>query len=106
MEKQSGLAVSKYSCIAAMYQPDQAQTRRTVILVLLLLTVFLIGIATRAHAGEKAADCGGIHRSALHKTLTLATQAAPYAWTAGTGHPDRSKTITSGPCPATGSGFF
>jgi len=91
MEKQSGLAVSKYSCIAAMYQPDQAQTRRTVILVLLLLTVFLIGIATRAHAGEKPADCGGSIRPSLHKTLTLATLPPPAPWTAGTGLRTRSQ---------------
>lgn len=47
---------------AAMYQPNEAETRRTVSLVLLLLTVLLIGIATRAHAGETTANylvCNG-----------------------------------------------
>jgi len=50
MEKRSGFRASKYFGNAAMYQPDQAQTRRTVSLVLLLLIVFLVGTAIRAGA--------------------------------------------------------
>ena len=48
---------SHYSGIAAVYQPDQGQLRRTVSLVVLLLTVLLIGLATRAHADENSAGC-------------------------------------------------
>jgi hypothetical protein len=55
---------SEYSCSAAAYQPDLRQLRRTVSLVFVLLTVLLIGLATRAHAVEKPANCvmlqGGI----------------------------------------------
>ncbi|HBG05523.1 MAG: hypothetical protein A2075_04545 [Geobacteraceae bacterium GWC2_58_44] len=57
MKKQgTTFRATKYLANAAMYQPDQGQTRRTVSLVLLLLTVLLIGIATRAHAEETPAN--------------------------------------------------
>jgi outer membrane protein W len=50
---------------AAVYQPDQGQLKRTLGLVMLLLTVFLIGLATRAHAEEQPANYlalkGGIY---------------------------------------------
>ena len=45
-----------YSASAAVYQPDQGQLRRTLTLVVLLLTVLLIGLATRAHADDGPAD--------------------------------------------------
>jgi len=41
---------------AAIHQPSQGEIRRMVSLVLLLLTVLLIGIATKAHADEKPAN--------------------------------------------------
>lgn len=50
MKKQLRFAESKYSRCAAMYQPEQGQTVRTVGLVLLLLAVFLIALALRANA--------------------------------------------------------
>ena len=60
---------SKYSVIAAVYQPDQGQLRRTLGLVVLLLVVFLLSLATRAHADEQSASCpvhqGGVCRPAL-----------------------------------------
>lgn len=50
---------------AAIHQPSQGEIRRMVSLVLLLLTVLLIGIATKAHADEKPANYllleGGIY---------------------------------------------
>ena len=49
-EKQRKFGVSHYYTSAAVYQPDQAQLRRTIILVVLLLAVFLIGLATRVQA--------------------------------------------------------
>jgi opacity protein-like surface antigen len=66
MEKQpGGLIDSKYFGSAAIYQPDQGQLRRTLSLIALLLAVFLIGLATRAHAEEKPANYmvfkGGIY---------------------------------------------
>lgn len=65
MEKHRVVRESKYSCSAAMYQPDQGQMKRTVSLVLLLLIVFFIAMATRAHAAEKPANYvvlkGGIY---------------------------------------------
>lgn len=42
---------SGYSGNAAVYQPDQGQLKRTIGLLLLLLTVLLIGLATRAQVG-------------------------------------------------------
>jgi len=56
METHVRLPGSKYYRSAAMYQPDQGQTRRTISLVLLLLIVFLIAIATQARAAEKPAN--------------------------------------------------
>ena len=51
MKRQSGkLMESKYGTDAAVYQPSQGQLRRTISLVFLLLTILLIGLATRAHA--------------------------------------------------------
>jgi outer membrane protein W len=41
---------------AAIHQPSQGEIRRMISLVLLLLTVLLIGIATKAHADEKPAN--------------------------------------------------
>jgi len=52
---------------AALYQPSRKEVSRTVGLVLLLLVVLLIGIATRANAGEKGCqfpDAQGEHQSA------------------------------------------
>ena len=64
MEKQRRkFGASGYSGNAAVYQPDQVQLRRTIGLVLLLLTVFLIGLATRAHADERADWAGPLRQS-------------------------------------------
>ena len=55
----------QYSGSAAVYQPDQGQLKRTLGLVVLLLAVFLIGLATRARAEEQPANYlmlkGGIY---------------------------------------------
>ena len=56
MKKQLRLGESKYFRNAAMYQPDHAQTVRTLGLLLLLLALFLIGSAVRAHAADHAAN--------------------------------------------------
>jgi outer membrane protein W len=66
MEKQfARLTGSKYFGSAAIYQPSQGQLKRTLGLVLLLLTVFVIGLATRAHAEDKPTNYlvlkGGIY---------------------------------------------
>ena len=54
MEKHQGKSSqSPYSGNAAVYQPDQVQLKRTVTLVLLLLTVLLIGLATRSHGEQR-----------------------------------------------------
>jgi hypothetical protein len=54
MEKQSNtVGAAKYSGSAAIYQPNESQLRRTLGLVILLLAVFLIGLASRAHAEVK-----------------------------------------------------
>lgn len=45
---------------AALYQPSRKEVSRTVGLVLLLLVVLLIGIATRAKAGEKVCQLPGV----------------------------------------------
>lgn len=56
METRRETEVSRYLGNIAMYQPDRGQTRRTLFLVLLLLTVFSIAIATRAGAAEMRMD--------------------------------------------------
>jgi outer membrane protein W len=66
MEKQRiKFGKSGYFRNAAVYQPDQTQLSRTLGLLVLLLAVFLIGLATRAHAEEKPANYvvlkGGIY---------------------------------------------
>jgi len=48
----SSFGNTHYSCSASVYQPDQGQLKRTLGLVVLLLTVLLIGLATRAHADD------------------------------------------------------
>ena len=54
-----------YAGSAAVYQPDQGQLKRTLGLVVLLLAVFLVGLATRAHAEDNPANYlalkGGIY---------------------------------------------
>ncbi len=56
-----------YSGSAAVYQPDHAQLKRTLSLVILLLAVLLVGLATRAHADDNPANYlalkGGIYSS-------------------------------------------
>jgi outer membrane protein W len=74
MEKQSGAVDSKYFGSAAIYQPNDSQLRRTLGLVILLLTVFLIGLASRAHAEEKKPTNylvlkGGIYSPSLSHDL-------------------------------------
>jgi hypothetical protein len=56
MEKQARLGKSKYYGSAAYYLPSPGEIRRTVTGMLLLLTVLLIGLATRAHATVTPAD--------------------------------------------------
>lgn len=66
-------AVTKYSSNAAAYQPDAGQLRRTVLLVFLLVTVLLVGIAARAHAAETPSNYlvlkGGIYSPSLSHNL-------------------------------------
>lgn len=66
-------AVTKYSSNAAVYQPDAGQLRRTVLLVFLLVTVLLVGIAARAHAAETPSNYlvlkGGIYSPSLSDNL-------------------------------------
>jgi opacity protein-like surface antigen len=54
-----------YCGSAAVYQPDHAQLKRTLSLIILLLAVLLVGLATRAHAEDNPANYlalkGGIY---------------------------------------------
>ena len=50
------LEQSGYYRSAAVYQPSLGQLRRTLSLLFLLLTVLLVGLATRAHAEEIPAN--------------------------------------------------
>jgi hypothetical protein len=52
---------------AALYQPSRKEVSRTVGLVLLLLIVLLIGIATRANAGENGCQSPGVQGE--HQTV-------------------------------------
>lgn len=61
MERQrSNFGKSEYFGSAAIYQPNEGQLKRTLSLVLLLLTVLLIGIATKAHADGKSTNYVGL----------------------------------------------
>ena len=74
MEKQSrnNAAEESFGC-AAIYQPDQGQLKRTIGLLLMLLTVLLVGLATRAHADENPANYlvfkGGMYAPSLSHNL-------------------------------------
>lgn len=74
MEKQSGSGVSEYFGNVVMYLPNHRQTKRTVSLLLILLTVLLIALATKAGAGETPANYvvlkGGIYSPSTSHDLS------------------------------------
>jgi outer membrane protein W len=79
----------EYSGSAAIYQPSQDQLRRTVSLVLLLLVVFLVGLATKAHADDKPTNYmmlkGGAYSPSLSHKLESFNNGNTHDWDSKTG---------------------
>jgi outer membrane protein W len=79
----------EYFASAAIYQPSQEQLRRTVSLVVLLLVVFLVGLATKAHADEKPTNYvvlkGGAYSPSLSHKLKDFNNGNTEDWDSKTG---------------------